>query len=400
MDSPDIQKMHCDRRERMRIKFVAMTLAAAMVLSGCSLFDGYYVSVTPHQEQSGKTQMEVISANNYYQLCVALQDMVASGTESNVIHIADYDSQVIEENLQDAIAYIKNLYPIGAYAVEDITYEVGFGSGKPAIALSIVYNRTRGEIRSIRNVKDIEKAEEAIGDALKNFDTVLALQIDNYRASDFVQMVEDYAENHPEYVVETPTVAVEIFGTSTARVVELSFSYQTSRESLKQMKLQVQPIFDAASLYVSGAPREKQKFSQLYGFLMERFEYTLETSITPAYSLLLHGVGDSRAFALTYASMCRRAGLDCRIVTGTRNGEPWTWNIVLDNGYYYHVDLLRSSALGGFEELVDTDMIGYVWDYSAYPECVSPYVLPSDQQSMAGEPFVPEDIEAAAEKTE
>lgn len=381
----------------MKCRFVALILAAALLLSGCSLFDGYYVSVTPYQQQSGKAQVEVISANNYYQLCVALQDLVSSGTESSVIHIADYDAKLIEDNLQDAIAYIKNLYPIGAYAVEDITYEVGFGSGKPAIALTIVYNRTRGEIRRIRDVKNMEKASEAIGEALKDFDTVLALEIENYRATDFVQMVEDYAENHPEFVVEIPTVAVEVFGSGTARVVELSFSYQTSRDSLKQMKVQVQPIFDAAALYVSGAQQEKQKFSQLYSFLMERFDYSLETSLTPAYSLLLHGVGDSRAFALTYASMCRRAGLECRIVTGTRDGEPWTWNMVKINGYYYHVDLLRSTALGKFEEMVDTQMLGYVWDYSAYPECVSAYIPHSAQESMVSEPFVPETV---GEKTE
>lgn len=358
----------------MRSRVLALILALSMLLSGCSLFDGYYVSVTPYRQQSDYSQSEAISAQNYYQLRMALQQLVDSGTQSSVIHIADYDPQTAESNLKDVINYVKNLYPIGAYAVENISYEIGTGSGKPAIALTITYNRSRGEIRRIRDVRNMEKASEVLGDALKNFNTVLAMKIEEYQNVDFIQLVEDYAEAHPELVIEVPTVAVEVFGNGASRVVELSFSYQTNRESLKQMKTQMQPIFDSAALYVSGEAQDRQKFSQLYSFLMERFDYSLETSITPAYSLLCHGVGDSRAFARTYASMCRRAGLECKIVTGTRNGEPWTWNMVLDNGYYYHVDLLRSSALGGFKELVDGDMAGYVWDYSAYPQCVYPYV--------------------------
>ena len=91
----------------MRCRLVAMILASALLLSGCSLFDGYYVSVTPYQQQSGGEKMGVVSARNYYQLRIALQELVASGTESSVIHIADYDSLVVEDNLKDAIAYMR-----------------------------------------------------------------------------------------------------------------------------------------------------------------------------------------------------------------------------------------------------------------------------------------------------
>ena len=67
--------------------------------------------------------------------------------------------------------------------------------------------------------------------------------------------------------------------------------------------------------------------------------------------------------------MCRYADLTCMTVTGTRDGEPWTWNIVLDGEEYYHVDLLRCSDSGKYREQTDAQMQGYVWDYSAYPPC-------------------------------
>ena len=170
--------------------------------------------------------------------------------------------------------------------------------------------------------------------------------------------------------MEIPQVSQSDYGTGRDRVLELIFTYQTSRDALRRMQSQVQPVFDAASLYVSGEGKDYQKFSQLYAFLMERFDYKVEISITPAYSLLRHGVGDSRAFATVYAAMCRSAGLECMTVTGTRSGEPWTWNIILDDGCYYHVDLLRSNVNSQFQEYTDTQMENYVWDYSAYPVCI------------------------------
>ena len=195
------------------------------------------------------------------------------------------------------------------------------------------------------------------------------LLVGQYEDTDFSQFVQDYAREHPETIMEVPQVTQALYGTGESRVVELIFSYQTSRDSLRRMQTQVKPVFESAVLYVSGDGDDYQKFSQLYAFLMERFDYKLETSITPTYSLLRHGIGDSRAFAQVYAAMCRDAGLTCITVTGTRDGEPWTWNIILDGEEYYHVDLLRCSERGKYRELTDEEMEGYVWDYSDYPAC-------------------------------
>lgn len=373
----------------MKVRLLALLLVLSLTLGGCGWFRGSYVNVTPYRHQSANTQNQVISAWNYRQLQEALEALVSMGTEKSVIDIANYDAEIVGQNLNQAMDYIRTEYPIGAYAVEDIQCEVGTSSGKPAIAVSITYRRSRAELYRIQKLRNMEEAERAIGNALKNFDTVIIMEIREYQEQDFLQIVETYAATYPEYVMEVPQVTTGVYGNGESRVVELTFSYQTSRDSLRQMKSQVKSIFDSASLYVGSASTDRQRYSQLYGFLMERFDYTLETSITPAYSLLHHGVGDSRAFALVYASMCRRANLDCRIITGTRNGEPWTWNLVKDNERYYHVDLLRSSETGEFREFLDRDMSGYVWDYSAYPECVAPHApaeTPSPEPSAAPQP--------------
>ncbi len=78
-----------------------------------------------------------------------------------------------------------------------------------------------------------------------------------------------------------------------SRVMEMKFTYQTSRDALRSMQNQVQRVFASASLYISRDDAQAQKFAQLFSFLMERFDYELEASITPTYSLLCHGVGIS-----------------------------------------------------------------------------------------------------------
>lgn len=358
----------------MKPRILYLTVFLCLLLTGCSWFDGSYVHVTPHREQGSSSQGEAVSASNYSQLLSVLEGMVSSGTESGVINVANYDRDMVEVNMTAAVQYVRNRYPVGAYAVEQMEYEVGTNSGKPAIAVNVTYRHSRIEIQRIQKVETMEEAEIIIGEALKAYNAAVVLQVQEFQEMDFSQLVKDFAEEQPESIMETPQVTAGIYGSGTARVVELAFTYQNSRDQLRQMQSQVQPVFDSAALYVSGDGSDNQKYSQLYAFLMERFDYKQETSITPAYSLLRHGVGDSRAFAVVYASMCRRAGLECRIVTGTRNGEPWTWNMVRDGELYFHVDLLRSSLSGGFREYTDGEMGGYVWDYSNYPACNLPYV--------------------------
>lgn len=371
----------------MKQKLIPILLCCTLLLSGCGLSGGRYVSVTPHQEQRQSTQNEAAVAANSLDLIHVLEDMIQDCTENGVIYIPEYPAENVERGMEVAVGYVMTTYPLGAYAVEDIAYEVGTTGGLPAMAVSITYRHSDVEIRQIRNISQMAEAQPLVAEALESYDARLVMRVELYFETDFQQMVRDYAETYPEKVMEIPQVTVGIYGSSADRVVELSFAYQTSRDSLRQMQNQVKPVFEAAELYVSGDAAERQKYSQLYAFLTERFDYQVETSITPAYSLLHHGVGDSRAFATVYAAMCRRAGLECMVVTGTRSGEPWVWNIINVNGIYQHVDLLWCNAQGRFQERADRDMDGYVWDYSAYPECpVIRTPEPSEEASVQPQP--------------
>lgn len=351
----------------MKKRLILLAILACLSLCGCSWLDGSYLSVKPHQGQNSTAQSKDKSAANYAQLRAALEEMVTAGTESAVINVAQYRQDLVEEGIANAVSFVTQRYPLGAWAVEKINYEVGTGAGQPAISVNISYLHGRSEIRKIKNAEHMESATKLIADALEECSDSVVLLVKNYRAMDFVQIVDDYMKENPNVIMELPQVAVGIYPEAgNNRILEVKFTYETSRDSLRQMQQQVRRVFASASLYINSDATEAQKFDQLYTFLMERFDYEVQTSITPAYSLLIHGVGDCEVFASVYAAMCRQAGLDCEVISGTKNGESWYWNLICENDVYYHVDLLHCSEIGRFERLTDAQMEGYVWDYSAY----------------------------------
>lgn len=351
----------------MKRKVIVAAVVLCLLFGGCSnVFDGHYSSVKPHQQQSSAATNQAVSASNYSQLYSALTTLIVAGQEDGVISVVKYDQSQVESDMERAISDAMSRNPIAAYAVESISFELGKSGGQTALDVDIKYTHNRAEILKIKQVRNVEEAVTVISSALNQCEADAVVQIRQFEDTDFIQVVENYARENPQYVMELPQVTVNIYPeTGTNRVVELRFTYQTSRESLRNMQEQVQPVFASAALYVSGDGEEREKYSQLYSFLMERYDYQIDASITPTYSLLRHGVGDSRAFAVVYAAMCRQAGLECQVVSGTRNGESHYWNIVCDDGIYYHVNLLE----GSFEERTDDQMTGFVWDYDAYPPC-------------------------------
>ena len=350
----------------MRGRRIAALALALLLLGGCGWMDGSYVSVTPHQVGPDQnSEATVRTVRSFTELRSALVGMIDSGTERALFSLAEYPREKVPEDLRRAVEYAQGAYPVGAYAVEAIEYNFGTGLGSSALSVNITYRRSRAQIEGIRTVRGISGAGKAVEEALDQMDDTLVLQIAGYQEADFAAIVRDYARRNPDRVMETPGVSVQSFpDRGETRVVELSFQYRTDREELRAMREQVQPVFSSAALYVSGQAGEWMRFSQLHTFLTERFEYTQGSTLTPAYSLLCQGVGDSYAFAQIYAAMCSRIGLEAGMVEGTCGGEGRWWNRIRIDGVWYHLDLMASRQ---FEPMTDEQMAGYEWDRTTDP---------------------------------
>lgn len=372
----------------MKRTALAMLMALCLFLAGCGTFlDGEFIWQQNHPISPSPEGGQNISVADYQQLYDALTGCIESGVEQITISVAQYDRDLLETDVAQAIELLSTENPVAAYAVQEITYELGTGGGEPVLAVQVQYIHDKQEIKKIIAVADNNEAQSAIYAALNACDSGIVIRIGKYQEADFLQIVEDYAVRYPQYMMETPQVTVNIYpDNGEDRVVELRFIYQTSRETLRGMQTQVWTLFDASVDMVSVTENDSGKYAQLYALLMERLQkLTVETSITPAYSLLVHGVGDAKAFAVVYAAMCREAGLECLVVTGTRAGEPWYWNIICIDEAYYHLDLLRAKDAGSFLLLSDAIIDdGYVWDFTAYPQ--SP---PQSEEEMPPEDEIP-----------
>lgn len=351
------------------LKRIVALLLVCLLLTGCgSWMDGAYSSVTPHKVREQAAEQTMPAVKNIAQIKAVLAAFVEDGADTGLFSVEEFPAVSLDRSMATAISYILQEHPIGAYAVESITYELGTTGGVNAVAVTVVYSRSIDEIRAIQTVSDMEQAVKRITNALTDFEPSVVLRIQQYETLDLDQLVADLALQNPDVVMETPQVMASVFPQEGAeRVLDVRFTYQTSRDSLRTMQAYVKPVFASAALYVSSEEETAGvKYARLYTFLMERNAYQVKTSITPSYSLLRHGVGDSRAFAIVYAAMCRKAGLECQVVNGTCNGEAWFWNIICEDGIWYHVDVLSQN---GFIKYTDSQMAGYVWDYSAYPAC-------------------------------
>lgn len=375
---------------RRYARVLAAALLMAAILCGCDSWSGgSYFWEEPYVEQNAQPEQENLEAGTYQELHNALTELVENVSAEGIISVSELPQEKTAEYMDAAIRSVMYNNAVGAYAVEEISYEIGTNAGKAAIAVDITYSHSRAEIMRIEQVKNVDEAKELITDALASCNASVIFRIAQYYSTDFIQFVQDYADNYPEICMEVPQVSVVTYPESgRERIVELAFTYQNSREVLRSMKLTVQII--AAQLKL-GSSMEKSVPSQVYTFLMERHDYKVETSITPAYSLLHHGVGDSKAFAYVYAALCRRVGQDCEVISGTKNGEPWFWNAFEEDGVYYHVDLLECRQLNGFEMVLGSQMNGYVWDYTNYPVDTPP------EETTA--PTQPEETAVPTEKT-
>lgn len=351
-------------------KWIAWMLACCLLLSGCSAWlDGSYYSTTPHQEKENQSAGDMVAVSSYSALYRVLVDMIHSGTTNGLISVRNYNQLVVAMDMSTAVQRVRQTDPIAAYAVKNIQFDLGTNAGQPAIAVNISYFHDRAELGKIHHLENTRQAEQVIAQALDNCESGIVLRIKEFEGEDLGRWVEDYSDANPHLVMEKPRVAVSLYPNSGEdRVVELKFSYQNSRETLRSMQGQVQ---NRIQHLITDAKREQTQQDKylLVQQLMTQDMIGFGSSITPAYSLLIHGVGDSGAVSKLFTAICKQLDLNCITVTGTWEGNSRYWNIVSLGGAYFHVDVLRCIGTDMLAFETDDMMTGYVWDYSAYPTC-------------------------------
>ena len=108
--------------------------------------DGSYYSIQPHHDDHTEMLLESTTASSYEELQKALIDMVENGQQTSIIYMPGFQEAQLMSYMKRATTFMRYNHPVGAYAVNEIQYDIGTNSGKTALAVDISYIHNRSEI--------------------------------------------------------------------------------------------------------------------------------------------------------------------------------------------------------------------------------------------------------------
>ena len=133
--------------------------------------------------------------------------------------------------------------------MEDITYESGVLGDINALIVDITYIHSRQEMLRIMRASNTNGAKKLIASAIRSCSAGTVIHVAQYEYFDVTQYVQDYMDTYPDACMEMPQVSVVYYPNSgLERIMEITFTYQTSREILRTMQEKVAPIFSAAKV--------------------------------------------------------------------------------------------------------------------------------------------------------
>ena len=361
-------------------KFLSAILIASVLL-GLTACSGWgqdeFLFVTPHAEQpvsSESTEEEVpLTVTNRSELRGAVLSFIRDWTERGTFLVSGYSGDITAD-LAETIRYATEEDPIGAYAVDYADAELSGNGESGVISLNIVFRRSAAEINSIVTVNGIGGAYAKIQQALTDYTTALTLRIRNYEEADFTAYIRDFCLENPDQMPALPELSAQVYpNEGETRILELHMVYPKTRDELRVMQAEVNTILASAHSFIHSGSTDAERVTRLYSFLAGRFVYTIDTEepAMPAYRLLCDGAAHSLSFATVFRYECSSEGMDCRLVSGFKDGVSHYWNLIRLGREYYYVDLMRDMLSGGNspELLTAAQLIeeGYVWEAGDYP---------------------------------
>lgn len=375
----------------MKQRVTAALLTAALLLSagGCSAaYKKEYLSVSEYTEEDHNEFLgDAVEISDYASLKKALNKMVLSHTQEERLIFTNYDGS-IQNDLGQAYVEIQDETALGSYAVDYMSHDLTRIITYYEATVYIKYKRTEADVSSIVTVSGKSELISSLDNALSSLDSGLVVRMygRSLEAADIAMALDRAFGSNPLSCVLPPEAEISIHPDSGFdRIVEISLSYPQPRSVLTAARDTLTELVEDMVSAVSSATKAAVAL-ELYNALSSRCRYDPDGSLRSQdpeldpeggdslSAALTEGLADSRGFALAYSALCREAGIDCVIVTGTMNKDPHWWNIVNIDGEYYHVDVSSDMSLGVAGAFLRNDAqmgSAYWWNIEDYPDCPS-----------------------------
>ena len=136
----------------MKKRMIPLFLCAALLLSGCGLLQREYTRTSPHSATYYEgSRRDVLRAESYQDLVNDLLLLISAHDESGTVWL--YDSPALPDAAQAAQEACDEVLvetPLGAYALERLTYTVDEGGrGYTQLRFTAAYRRTAQQIKAI-----------------------------------------------------------------------------------------------------------------------------------------------------------------------------------------------------------------------------------------------------------
>ena len=384
----------------MKKRLFAALSALAVILScaGCSMFSSEYVYSEPYYSgEQPDGQGAGAEIKTYYQLREALQGAVNSAQTQLTLRFGGYSGSV-SDDMAAACYELRTSFPMGAYAVDGVDYDLNRIVSYYTAEISITYKRTAEEINAVVTLNGLTELNNYIKHVLSVFSGEAALKV--YSSAVDTDYIADAVKNacfdYPELLPIQPKAAIRSYPEEGySRIYDMRFDYGMSGDELYALRDGVRAALDELCPTLD-ADSAGESALRAAGYLSSACTQTPENYAETAYGALVLGSGDSMAMALAYKAVCDRLGIECVVVRGglgTLGTQAHYWNIIGVAGEHYHVDVSRYAELGAAGTFMKTDaeLWGeYLWDSDKYPGCSGNLTW----RSFAGEGAAPQTTDA------
>lgn len=382
----------------MKKRMPALLLATALLLSGCSLYESEYTYSEPYSGAIVSVGGNAAEVRNRSMLKSALLNLISAHAETGSLSFQHYSGSAVDD-LAAVCLEVRTENPLGAYAVDTISYDTSRIVSYYIADISISYQRTAEEIRSIQEVFSREEMEDTLRAAMENFDQKLLLRV--YSAgvdsSYFPALAHELYFADPTATIVEPEISVESYPDEGAnRIYALTLRYGRAVSILPD---KVRRLRAAVAELAAEAPdgtdaaRALWCARTLYDLLQSGAEPEGVYAQT-AYGALVEHSADSLGTALAMQALCTAVGVECRVVegsAGSMGAERHYWNILTADGETGHTDVTTFGAQRPVFLLPDDSLWGtYIWDTAAYPACAGTVrydtLFPERQEEPAPDP--------------
>ena len=271
--------------------------------------------------------------------------------------------------MSSAVYEVSRGDPLGAFAVDYMTYDYSQIVSYYEIHIHTTYRRTLEEIQSVKSTSGVEGVRSRLRDAMGEYDNLLRIRVEDYGSLDIEELAQQVFIDNAEFALELPQTEVTAFpDTGSRRILEITFRYPHTKTSLESFRDETaDQVEKLASLYGS-ANSDTASAQRLLERLIRDGELTTDATgfSDSAYGALCLNKATSLGFCQAYLLLLRKMNIPCHLVHGTYGVEELVWCQLQLGGESYYVDptrgLVTGDTNGALIPEASLTALGYVMD--------------------------------------